>query len=142
MRRETLHMTLAFLGDVEENRIQPLVQLAAAIVLPAFHFKVDRLSHWEHNHIVWAGCSDPPDVLLEFGRTVRDGVRESGFHIDANAFTPHVTLLRNVRRSAPLPDLPAIEWPVAEFALVESLRSAEGARYLPLSCWPLGAAIG
>jgi 2'-5' RNA ligase len=47
-----------------------------------------------------------------------------------------VTLIRKAR-SAKLPPLPAVEWPVREFLLVRSALSSKGPTYEPLERFAL-----
>ena len=142
MRQDSLHLTLAFLGEVDGTRIPQLAGLASDIAVPAFRFRLDRLDYWEHNRILWAGCVEQPGELGQLVRDLQDRLSAAGFRVDTNSFTPHVTLIRNALCKAPLQVLSEIEWSVAEFVLVESLRSGQGALYRPLSSWPLRSAIG
>lgn len=141
MRQDTLHLTLAFLGEVDGARIPQLAAVASDIAVPAFRFKLDRLDYWQHHHILWAGCGEQPVALLQLVHQLQDRLRAAGLRVDNIPFTPHVTLVRNFQcKAPPMPD--EIEWAVAEFTLVESLRSAQGVGYHFLSRWPLWPAIG
>ena len=141
MRQDTLHLTLAFLGEVDGARIPRLAAVASAIAVPAFRFRLDRLGYWQHHHILWAGCGEQPVALLRLVHQLQDRLRAAGLRVDNTPFTPHVTLVRNFQcKAPPMPN--EIEWPVAEFALVESLQSAQGVGYHSLSRWPLRPAIG
>lgn len=142
MRRETLHLTLAFLGDVAAAR-QADAEAAAAMVAGAgCVLAVDRLGCWKHNRIVWAGCSSLPPALGRLAQDLGARLRAAGFALEARPFAAHATLLRNAH-CAPdaLPQLPAIDWAVRDFALVASRRDADGARYEVLRRWPLAAPI-
>jgi len=62
----------------------------------------------------------------------------AGFELEARAFAPHVTLLRNAARPPRDPARERLQWPVASFVLVASERDAKGAQYRVLGRWPLG----
>ncbi|GLT21425.1 RNA 2',3'-cyclic phosphodiesterase [Zoogloea oryzae] len=137
MRRDTLHLTLAFLGDVAEGRLPALCAAMTAVRGEAFSLRIDRLGYWPHNHIVWGGCSSTPPQLLRLVADVREALAGAGFaHAGEAAFVPHLTLLRKARPSA-LPDFTPIDWPVAGFALVASTLSPAGPAYVQLAAWPL-----
>ncbi|WP_298623976.1 RNA 2',3'-cyclic phosphodiesterase [uncultured Zoogloea sp.] len=138
MRRDTLHLTLAFLGDVAESRLPALCAAMAAVRGEVFPLRIDRLGYWPHNHIVWGGCSSTPPQFLRLVADVREALAGAGFaHAGEAAFVPHLTLLRNSHPSAALPDFAPIDWPVAGFALVASTLSPEGPAYVQLAAWPL-----
>lgn len=140
MRRETLHLTLAFLGDVPDERLDTARQVAGNIAGEAFDLSLDELGYWKHNRILWAGGVSPRLTLL--AKELNDGLRLAGFRLDSRPFVAHMTLLRDAR-CVEIPAFPApIAWPVTEFVLVESRLSSEGASYEAIGRWPLGAASG
>lgn len=142
MRRETLHVTLAFLGDVPESRFADVLAVAPGATAPAFLLELDRLGHWPHSHIVWAGCTAAPAALPTLADDLAQGLRAAGFRLDDRPYAAHATLLRNAEcRSGAPPLTNPIRWAVEDFALVESHRGADGSRYEVLRRWPLAAAI-
>lgn len=141
MQRDTLHITLAFLGEVDESRLPGLVEGLGGVTGEAFELDMDRLGYWRHNHIVWAGCAEPPAALCALVRVLRASLAAQGFPVEGSGFVPHVTLLRKVPRVAALPALGPIAWPVSEWALVESRLSELGASYQRLAAWPLAPAV-
>jgi len=136
MRRDTVHLTLAFIGDADAVRIESLRQAAALVSGNAFSLNLDRFGCWRHNRIVWTGCSEPPLALLALVEQLTQRLSSVGFPPDARDFKAHLTLLRNTR-CLPLPEFEAIAWPVAEFVLAESQLSASGADYTIIGRWPL-----
>lgn len=135
MRRDSLHLTLAFLGEQPEARIAEARAVADAVAAEPFTLTIDRLGYWRHNRILWAGGDCPPLVAL--ADALGACLRAAGFVLDERPFAAHATLLRNAR----CPAVPAlatpIAWPVTEFVLVESRLSAEGADYRAIGRWPL-----
>lgn len=132
MRIESLHLTLAFLGQVAADRLDELHVLGAAVALPAFTFRLDTLGYWQRNRILWAGCRVAPAQLQGLAAELRHRLDTAGIGYAAGEFVPHVTLLRDARcREAPPLDTP-IDWTVREFCLV---LSEPGAHYRPLARW-------
>jgi RNA 2',3'-cyclic 3'-phosphodiesterase len=139
MRRESLHVTLAFLGEVAPPRMAAAEAVAAAVGGRSFLLELDRLECWKHNRIAWAGCTAAPPALMALARDLAAGLRGTGFALDARPFAAHATLLRQANCAAPLPALPEpIRWPTSDFALVESRPSLSGSRYEVVRRWPLG----
>jgi RNA 2',3'-cyclic 3'-phosphodiesterase len=137
MRAKTLHLTLVFLGDVPESRIPALREAMGRVDGRPFQLTVDRLAYWKHNRIVWGGCSKQPAALGKLVSDIRRQVVALGLAGGSEAFSPHVTLLRKARPLGELPSLQPVEWPVCEWVLMESCRSATGSDYRRLAAWPL-----
>lgn len=136
MHRDTLHLTLAFIGGVPRVRIAELLELGAHVRPHAFHLALDILGEWARKHIVWAGPAQAPEPLTALADDLRRVLADAGFAIEARPFVPHVTLLRNAAcatRRAPL-ELP-VRWAVHGFVLVESKLLPSGARYEVLGRW-------
>lgn len=137
MRRDTLHLTLAFIGDVARERLDELHVAARKLVFSPFTLRLDRVAGWRHNHIVWAGASELPRELDSLVTQLNAALAEGGFPVERRKFAAHVTLLRNARGEFPAAEVdPPIEWPVGEFVLVESDPKPDGAQYTVLASWP------
>ncbi len=138
MRRENLHVTLAFLGNVSPARLAQAEAVADGIAAPAFDVGLDRLGWWKHNRILWAGSAAPPPALAQLADLLGAGLRTAGFALDERPFALHATLLRNARCAAPVPRLdPPVGWRAGEFVLAESVAGPDGSRYAVRRRWPL-----
>ena len=123
-RADRIHLTLAFLGEVDPEEARAT---AAAVRLPACAFSIEQARYWAHNQIVWVGPAHTPAGLSAL----------AGALGEERGYAAHVTLVRKARPAA-LPPVPALEWPVPEFALVGSTLSAEGPSYEVLGRYALG----
>lgn len=140
MQRDTLHMTLAFVGAVSRARIPELQKVGAAVAPRAFDVSLDVLGEWARKHIVWAGPQHVPGPLAELAADLHQKLGEGGFGLETRPFVPHVTLLRNVACETQRSTLEqAVPWRVTGFVLVESKLLASGARYQVLGRWLAGA---
>ncbi|MBI2307654.1 MAG: RNA 2',3'-cyclic phosphodiesterase [Rhodocyclales bacterium] len=136
-REESLHLTLAFLGEVDERRLPELQRLAADLRLPRVPVRLDRLGFWKHNHIVWAGCGEAAPELTTLAGELQRALVAAGFLDAERAVTPHVTLLRKAAHPGELPALPAQEWSAGELVLARTWRTDRGSTYEPMARWPL-----
>lgn len=139
-RQETIHLTLAFLGDIPEVRLPELIAAAQGVRSPAFTLELDRLGYWRHNHLRWAGCAETPPALGELVGRLHQALNAAGFAVDRKHadFIPHITLLRKcTRAAAPQAIEPPLAWSGNEFFLVRSLLDADGAHYQQLQTFPL-----
>ena len=143
------HLTLAFLGDVEPERLSDTEATIAGIA--AEHRPTDvataRLGAFPRPgsaRTLWYGVNDPGGVL-----TTMAGALVAALDLaPEEPFRPHITLARARRRAIDLRGWieEASEWaptgrlPVESLHLVRSHLGAGPARYETLSLWPLGAA--
>jgi len=135
--RESLHMTLAFIGAVSREQLDRLHAIADRVRSEAFEMHIDRLGYWPHNRIVWAGCTEVPFYQRRLYDSLVESLLVEGFQIDRRPFVPHVTLVRKAHRGE-LPELKRpIPWAVTEFALVESLPQPAERQYVSLCRWSL-----
>ena len=136
-RMDTIHLTLAFLGDVEPDRIGDLLALAGEIRAPAFGFNLTRFGWWPHNRIVWAAPAETPAELTLLVDALKKSLLGAGFRFDDKPFVPHITLLRKADCGKnPLP-AGGIEWRAEDFVLVRSVPGESGPAYEVLGRWPL-----
>lgn len=141
-RPDQLHLTLEFLGDVPESRLQDVVDagVAAAADATAFELEFDLIEHWKRPQVLCLAASSTPGPLAALVQALRSGLLSRGFTLQARPFKPHVTLARRVLRAPPSaagqPLEPPLRWPASAFALVQSATDPEGARYVELASWP------
>lgn len=143
-RRETLHLTLAFLGDVAAAELDGLLVAARRVQTDPFLLTVDRLGCWAHNRLLWAGCRPSPG-LERLHRALRAELAAAGHARRSGAFTPHLTLLRKLPDTVDPPALAGVfpealpPWSCTSFRLVASRLSAAGSDYTCLAEFPLSA---
>ncbi len=135
IRPENLHMTLGFLGDVEEARIAQVEQAAGEVAPQAGSLVLDEAGYWKHNRIAWAGASALPPELQTLVAELRGSLSRINIGFDSKEFVAHVTLLRNAHEPRALPELPAIAWPLQGFVLVQSVTLPAGSRYAIRRSW-------
>lgn len=137
MRRDTLHLTLAFLGEVPNAALDRLSRAAARIEGAPFVLELDRVGSWHGQRIVWLAPHDVPAALSALVGDLDAALEAEGFALEARPFSPHVTLLRNACSAPPATGPAAVRWPVSAFALLESVRGVGVATYRVLGSWPL-----
>jgi len=146
-RRDTIHLTLAFLGNVPEARLPELSIAAASVGGEPFAINVDQLGFWSHNHLLWAGCQAPSAPLNLLSSQLRRALARAGFRVggEGRDFAPHVTLVRRVPEPTapserrPLPSIEPFIWRNDDFVLVRSTLSAQGSSYNIIDEFPLTA---
>jgi 2'-5' RNA ligase len=130
MPTENLHITLAFLGQVDAGQFDAIVAAARSVRPRQFMLRLDEAGYWTHNHIAWLGAPQAPEELSAMVAELRAVLVQSGIRFDPKPFVPHVTMVRNARPpKEDWPTLNPVEWPVNGFVLVSSDRDESGPYY-------------
>ena len=94
---DKLHLTLSFIGNVEEPVAEELRRELKFIRFPAFHLSLKELGYFESGNIphhLWAGVAEDK-ALKELQEKVESVVRKLDLDDrDRMKFHPHVTLAR------------------------------------------------
>lgn len=147
VKPDAMHLTLAFLGEVEEGRVAaaeralrrgaegaPALELAAA-GLGAFPDQ-------RRARVLWAGVAGDLRQLAALQTGIALALGSEGFELDGKPFHPHLTLAR-ARVPQPLP--PSLDraqrfgsWRATEVRLYRSHLGPQGPRYEVLAAAALG----
>ncbi|MFI4866548.1 MAG: RNA 2',3'-cyclic phosphodiesterase [Steroidobacterales bacterium] len=150
-----LHVTLCFLGAVDDAQSAALCARAGQIEAASFELAFERLEWWRAARIVAASVACVPPAGVALAAALAKAAQQIGLVPDLKPWRPHVTLLRG----ASMPQLPAelaaeqvgdawpalqLTLPVTRFYLAESqglgaqvCGRAEAPRYATLASWPL-----
>lgn len=148
--RENLHITLSFLGEQPEDRLQELHGALEPLRLPAPDLRIGGLDWFGPSKArVLAAIVEPVPELVRLHAEVDRRARKLGIRPERRPFRPHVTLVRFRRQMPPdavaalhrfLADPPLVRVPVQPatgVSLQASTLSPDGARYDTLAAYPL-----
>jgi len=132
-----LHVTLRFIGEVDEGMAAEIDEALADVSAPTF-------GRPNPNHL-WAAVDKAPP-LLHLQAKVEAALARLGLEPEGRKYLPHVTLAR--LRDAPVGRIQdfvahhspfaAGPWPVDHFILFRSHLGRSGAEYEALAEYPLG----
>jgi RNA 2',3'-cyclic 3'-phosphodiesterase len=137
---DSIHLTLAFVGDVAREREPVLHAIGSRMRGARFELALDRLGGFRHARVAWIAPSAVPRALLDLQHAIVAALMAQDFAVDSRPFTAHVTLARHCR-NLPLATAACatpVDWPVREFSLWQSTTAAGGAHYRELARWLLG----
>lgn len=135
---DNLHVTLAFLGQINHQTLACVTRAAAKIDGVAIDLAFDTFGYWPRPKVAWLGCTQLPDALVGLADELADVMRACGLQPDSRPYAPHVTLLRKAGRQPDLALDAPISWRAGAFVLMESGSDPErGVRYTVRQTWPL-----
>jgi 2'-5' RNA ligase len=155
LRKENLHLTLKFLGNIAESQVEPIT---AALRHPLGLFSPCTISakglgvfpDFRRPKILWVGLTG--DQLVQLAAEIESALMPIGFTPENRAFTPHLTIGRWREGSRPaknlrqeidsLNDFEFGACAVRQIVLFQSVLKPEGASYSELKTIQLGTQLG
>jgi 2'-5' RNA ligase len=133
---EKIHMTLAFLGALDEEHTAAAALAASPLKSPEIRMIIDGVGSFRRAKVGWVAPSQPVENLTRLQSQLADRLRERGFTLEDRAFTPHVTLVRKLARPVPRAPMSPVEWTSRALTLVETTGNG---RYEIRQSWGLQA---
>lgn len=144
---ENFHVTLRFIGEVDEDDAADLHEALAAVRAPAFDLEVAGFGAFQNGHrthSLWAGVERTPPLMHLHEKVDRALVR-AGLPPERRKYMPHITIAKlkgapvhkvqdfiahnNLFRHGPVP--------VEHFTLFSSTLGRSGATYTAEAEYPL-----
>ena len=139
MPPESLHLTLAFLGDCDSERKQCVLDRITNININAFEMQLGEFGYFERQRIFYIMPSIVPIELLSLHKQLCKALSSCRFKTP-RVFKPHVTLYRGVRTPPFCEPLDTVlYWQVDSIYVERSELNAGGARYTTIKEQPLSA---
>ena len=138
-----LHVTVAFLGEVDARRLEPLCDEVGELLemhpVRDIRLHFDCVGYWPGPKVFWLGTSLAPDPeLAAWAQGLQQLAGRHGNRIDRRPWTPHITLYRAVAAPPSAPSQqPDIVLQQDHLTLFESLSGRDGVRYEALGEWSL-----
>jgi len=151
-KTQSIHLTLQFLGNIEEDQIVGIAQVLkqAGREIAPFDLEVRGLGVFpqlSNPRVVWIGV-EPVDGLMKLQSKIQQGLEPLGFPKENRDFHPHLTLLRlkSRRNLGPLTEYLQAEGPhqqagviqIEQIHLYQSILKPQGAEYRQLLTFGLG----
>lgn len=134
---EHVHLTVAFLGDVETSALSRLRGIGDALPLAGAVLDFDVLGAWRASGVAWVAPQEVPAALTTMCAALHETLQQAGFSLDTRPFRPHVTLARRCVQPHPRAHCAPIRWNVNRLCLIGSELRPEGPLYSQLHEWAL-----
>jgi len=135
VKRDNIHLTLVFLGDVAVDKINTLCEIAVGITALPFSLLIQGTTYWKKNRMVMANCEQFPAELFALAEALKSALVAAGFDCEERQYRPHITLVRNANEHKAVQLEMPIQWNVNDWVLMQSRLSVDGVRYTELGRW-------
>lgn len=158
VRAELLHVTLAFIGRVPDERLGDVIAATreAAAVREPFHVSLAAAGRFPEGgkpHVVWIGMTDGAAESADLAASVRRELAARELPFDDKPFRPHVTLARvkddvdrpearDIASAAAKLTFAPLRWTAREVIPFESVLSPKGPKYTARATVRLGDRVG
>lgn len=153
---ESIHLTLQFLGEVNDERVSGIDRTLAGVAARhgPFRMRIGGFGAFpglRRARVWWVGV-EPLEPLMELQRDVEESLVTHGFEPEKRPYHPHLTVARAHPRARAVPaavvdDIVArfvfgTDVPVHTLDLMHSRLHPHGARYHAVMKHPLGRTAG
>lgn len=153
VKSESVHVTLKFLGEVQQKKLPAIkMALGEAVMRHApFNLELDNMGLFggrEGLRVMWVNIAGDVLRLEALVRDVNLALSVVGFEPDRRPFRPHLTIGRvrdevDTRQRAAIEvetgkvDVPSVSWRTSQISLMRSRLTREGAMYDVVATFPL-----
>lgn len=134
LKPSNLHVTLAFLGNVEDDVQDHMMQKVARLHASSFTFQLDGIEHWQTPKTICLTASRQPQALHYLVSSLVGIIKQYPIFLHDRPYCAHVTLMRKAKVNYELTFKP-ITWKAKQFVLVESISTPDGIVYEILERW-------
>ena len=147
-RPEGRHLTLKFLGNVEDDRLNEMGAVIGAasqrhVAFRASFAEVGAFPNTRRPRVLWVGLGEGADEMSALAADLELAVQPLGFAAEGRPFRGHLTLARfprpRVIEALPSVAVPRESFDVDATVLYQSQLHPKGARYTALRRFPLSA---
>ncbi len=134
---DNFHITMVFLGEVDQARLKAIVEAVQAALLDEnptdFVFtRIDAFTRGSE-HLIYAAGDSVDARLKSIYISLYEAIKSLGFTLDRRRFKPHITLLRRaITTSEPKRRMAPLRIPIDAIVLYESRREHGHLRYIEL----------
>lgn len=131
---KNLHVTLVFLGQVNNQQEAAICVAADTLKVPALSINFDKLNYWQKPGILCLTSSCFDQQLTQLAAELSAIATAHGISVDDRPYKPHVTLARKAKAAVELEFAPVV-WRAERFCLLESCSLVDGVEYSVVREW-------
>ncbi|MCX7795098.1 MAG: RNA 2',3'-cyclic phosphodiesterase [bacterium] len=135
VEKENFHITIRFIGEVEEDGILKLEKILDDIrdKFPPFRVEIKGIGNFPH--VLWVGIGEGSDTLKNIAYAIEGSLLREGFQPADKLFSPHITLGRikkNIKKIPKDKEFGPYSFIVDSITLMQSQLFSIGPVYTPI----------
>lgn len=98
VNEEHIHLTVEFLGEIENNKLDLIKEIMDELEFAAFTFGLTKVGYFKRSegNIYWLGV-EYNDVLFNIYNKLHQRLADRGFELEDREYRPHITIGRKVK---------------------------------------------
>ncbi len=130
--RRNWHVTLNFIGDFPESKIDHLLVKLAHVEVQPFRLRFDKAEFWPRQKVAVLAAQSVPAELERLIASLNSMLLDAGIAVETRTYRPHITIVRRARpfETQRLAQATLVEW--TGFELIESVTAQGSVTYRPL----------
>jgi len=98
VKEEHMHLTLEFLGEIQNSRLDLIKEIMDGLDFGAFAFTLSQIGYFRRRegNIYWLGIKDI-DALFNLQKKLHQSLIDKGFELEDREYKPHITIGREVK---------------------------------------------
>lgn len=145
VKPESIHLTLKFLGYIDEGKIAPISEKIKKIASGASPFDIALggigvFPSWRQARVIWIGVEEGSEKIKTLAGQTEEAMAEEGFEKEKRSFKSHLTLGRvrssknkeKLEKEALSAEVKPAKSHISKMVLFKSDLSPKGAVYTPL----------
>jgi len=146
--KENLHLTMRFLGNVEDEDEDGLRRVLRSVAVSSFTLEIGNIGTFPSKgapKVIWVGLGTGHPLLFQLRQQIDDAVIGAGIECEMRDFIPHITIgrcatcsreaIKALSSNTKVKNGPVFS--VQEFSLYESRRGPDKSRYIEIESYPL-----
>ncbi|EAR61772.1 RNA 2',3'-cyclic phosphodiesterase [Neptuniibacter caesariensis] len=132
---QQLHITLVFIGEQPQHRLDEIIEATAETNFEPFPLKLSKIGHFKSG-IIWLGVEES-EPLKRLQKSLSHKIRSLGIELEQRKFIPHLTLGRCKQLTPEILSKVSTQglgfetgFNVEAFQLKSSILKANGAEYV------------
>lgn len=98
VNEEHIHLTLEFLGEIQNNRLNLIKEIMDQLEFESFAFRLTKAGYFkrQEGNIYWLGI-ERNNTLFGIQKKLHQSLLDKGFEVEDREYKPHITLGRKVK---------------------------------------------
>lgn len=131
------HITLSFVGLIEDNKLPNLIEAISKIVKPKCFIHLNQLDCWHKPQVLFLTSSSADINLQKLASNIIDAVKLNGIFQQDRIYVPHLTLCRKAKETPAVDAQIDFRFSFDQCHLFESVSTDSGVQYNIIHTWPL-----